>query len=262
MKNVLLELKAGVATITLNRPDNGNAIDIALAEELLEAAEVCQGDRSLRAVVLTGAGSMFCSGNDVKAMSADDAKMVFTLNQITAPLHAAIGLLSRMHKPLVTAVNGAAAGEGMSLAILGDIVIAARSAYFRAAYPGVGLSPDAGMSFLLPRLVGLRRAQQILLLNGKVGADRALEIGLVTEVVDDASLREAAGSVAATLAAMPTRALARTRHLLLASNHSTLEGHLELEARAIAKCVTEPDAREGLLAFRDKRTAAFRGTKP
>jgi len=261
MKTVLVDCSGGVATITLNRPEVGNAINVALANELLEAAEFCQRDAAIRAVLLTGTGRLFCAGNDVRAIAEDSEKLVRTLNLITHPLHAAISVLSRMPKPLVTAVNGAAAGEGMSLAILGDVVIAGTSAYFRAAYPGVGLSPDAGMSFMLPRLVGLRRAQQILMLNEVVPAQRALEIGLVTEVVADDALTAATSAVLATLVAMPTRALARTRNLLLAGNASNLEEHLDWEAKAIAKSGMEPDGRAGLRAFKDRCTAEFKGVK-
>jgi 2-(1,2-epoxy-1,2-dihydrophenyl)acetyl-CoA isomerase len=181
------------------------------------------------------------------------------LRELTAALHPGISRLLRMAKPLVTAINGPAAGAGLSLAILGDIAIASDRAHFTVGYPGVGMAPDVGASFLLPRLVGLRRAQEIILLNERLSAARALEIGLVTRVVPDEKLAETAEEILQKLAAGPTRALGRARLLLLESFSTPLETQLEQEARSIAQCGAEPDGREGINAFTAKRPPVFTG---
>ena len=158
-----------IATITLDRPDNGNAIDVGMAVALLEAALECADDRDVRCVILTGAGEMFCAGGDVKAFSLSD-DVGALIERITAPLHKAIARFARMDKPLITAINGAAAGAGFGLALLGDVAIAARSAKFAVAYGALGVSPDAGTSWLLPRLVGLRQAQRLALSAERIDA--------------------------------------------------------------------------------------------
>jgi 2-(1,2-epoxy-1,2-dihydrophenyl)acetyl-CoA isomerase len=177
----------------------------------------------------------------------------------TALLHAAITRLARMQKPLITAIQGFAAGAGFSLAMLGDIVLASRSAQFTLAYTGIGLTPDGGTSWLLPRLVGLRRAQAMILLNPRLSAEQALTEGLVTEVVEDDLLYERAHAIARELAAGPSKAFGRVRELLLTSLNETLETHLEREAREISASAATKDGREGISAFLEKRTADFVG---
>ena len=196
MTSVRLERDGAVAWITLDRAEVGNAIDLSLAQALAATTTECAEDPAIRCVVLTGAGRMFCVGGDVPAFAAagDDAPAF--LRTLADTLQGAITTLARMPKPLVVAVNGPAVGAGMSLALLGDVVLAGASAHFTAAYTGIGLTPDGGMSWLLPRLIGLRRTQAMILTNQRVGAAEATAIGLITCMVEDDNLRSEAALVA------------------------------------------------------------------
>jgi 2-(1,2-epoxy-1,2-dihydrophenyl)acetyl-CoA isomerase len=256
---VLLERRGAVGWITLNRPEAGNALDLAATAALFQAAIACDEDATLRCVVLTGAGRMFCAGGDIREFAAHADHLGTTIKQLTLHLHGAVSRLARMAKPLITCINGPAAGAGLALALLGDIALAAASAKFAAGYPGIGLSPDGGATWLLPRVVGLRRAQEILLLNAPLGAEQAAAIGLVTRVVADAGLLAETESLALKLAAGPTGALGRTRALLLSSAETGLDQQMALEAHAVAASGTGSDGREGIAAFLEKRQPAFVG---
>jgi len=258
MSGVLLrELRGGVLTLTLNRPDAGNAVDLELARALMHAAIECDEDRAIRCVVLTGAGRLFCAGGDIAAFAAAGERISALIKELTAYLHSAIARFARMEKPLITAVNGAAAGAGFSLAILGDIALASTAASFNLAYAGIGLSPDGGATWLLPRLIGLRRAQELMLTGERLSAAQAAALGLVTRTVEAAELAGEAAKLALRLAAGPTQALGRTRGLLLSSFGTALETQMENEARAIAACASGAEAREGLAAFLAKRAANY-----
>ena len=256
---VLVSIDGAVATLTLDRPSLGNTIDLPLARGLLAAAIRCDQDPAIRCVVLTGNGRLFCGGGDLGALAGAGEALPGFLSELAGTLHMAVSRLLRMEKPLLVLVNGPAAGAGLSLAIAGDVVLAARSAHFTAAYGGVGLSPDGGMSWLLPRLVGLRRAQEIILTNRRVGAEEAERIGLVTRAVDDAALAREGAEAAARLAGSATRALGLARGLLADSLGAGLEAQLEREARAIAEAGRTPDGREGIAAFLARRTPDFTG---
>lgn len=256
MDSLRLQRSGWLATITLDRPETGNAIDVPMAQALLGAALECAADRDVRCVILTGAGPSFCAGGDVKAFSqADDAGLL--IERITAPLHMAIARLARMDKPLVTAINGGAAGAGFGLALLGDVAIAARSAKFNVAYGALGVSPDAGTSWLLPRLVGLRQAQRLALTGERIDAAEAERIGLVTRMVEDDALGAEVSATAEKLAQQSASALQRTRALLHQSYSNGLEGQLEREAEAIATSARGADGREGITAFIQKRKPVF-----
>jgi len=244
--------------LTLDRPNVGNAIDVPMARALMETAIACDEDDSIRCVLLTGAGRLFCAGGDVAAFSAAGDGASGLVKEITAYLHAAIAKLARMSKPLITAVNGPAAGAGFSLAILGDVALAASSSHFTLAYSAIGLTPDGGSTWLLPRLIGLRRAQELVLMNRRVSAAEAAAIGLVTRIVDDASLMDEARTVADNIAGQATGALGQARRLLLESFHSSLESQMERESRAIAEAIRTPHGREGLKAFLGKRKPEFK----
>lgn len=245
--------------MTLNRPNAGNAIDIPLARALMEAAIICDDDASIRCVVLGGAGRLFCAGGDITGFADNAERPGPHLKEITGYLHVAMSRLARMAKPLVTVINGPAAGAGLSLAILGDIALAAKSAHFTLAYPAIGLSPDGGATWMLPRLVGLRRAQEMALLNKRIGAEEAAAIGLITRTVEDAGLSNEAEAVVAQLAVSATAALGRARRLLLESFSATFETQMEFESRAIAESANAPDGREGVAAFIGKRKPEFKG---
>lgn len=254
---MLVERAGAVARLVLNRPDAGNAIDLPLARALLDAAVMCDEDDSIRCVVLTGRGRMFCAGGDIRAFAAAGDDLPSVLTQMTGDLHRAISLLLRMQKPLVTAVNGPAAGAGIGLAVLGDIALAARSAHFTLAYTSIGVTPDGGSSWLLPRLIGMRRTQELMLLNTRVSAEQAAAIGLVTRTVDDAALEAEAAAVAATLAGSATLALGRTRALLLGSFAAGAEEQMAAEAQGIVAAGGGPEGREGIRAFLEKRRPNF-----
>jgi len=254
---LLLSIAGAVATITLNRPSAGNTIDLPLAQALVQAAIRCDNDPALRCVVLTGAGKLFCGGGDLASFAAAGEQVSAFLSELAGTLHMAVSRLMRMNKPLLVLVNGPAAGAGLSLALAGDIVLAARSAHFTAAYGAVGLTPDGGMSWLLPRLVGMRKAQEMILTNVRVGADEGERIGLVTRAVDDTALADEGARQAALLAASATGAIGRARALLLESYGGSFEGHLERETRSIAASGGTDECREGVGAFLARRKPDF-----
>jgi len=254
---LLFERDGAVARLTLNRPQAGNAVDMDLARALLEAAIECDSDPSIRCVTLTGAGKAFCTGGDIALMARSGDKVGAVIGELAGTAHFAMSRFARMDKPLVHLINGAAAGGGYGLAISGDIVLAARSAEFSAAYGALGVSPDCGLSWLLPRLVGLRRAQEIIISNRRITASEAEEMGIITRMVEGADLAEEGAKLAAKLASSATGAIGRSRQLLLSSFDNSLETQLELEARGIAAAVSGPEGREGVAAFLAKRKPDF-----
>jgi 2-(1,2-epoxy-1,2-dihydrophenyl)acetyl-CoA isomerase len=241
----------------LNRPDIGNAIHLAMAQALLAAAIEIEENDAIRCVLLTGSGRFFCVGGDVRGFADAGDALPASLSESTKYFHDAMSRLARMSKPLVTAINGPTAGAGVGLAILGDLALAARSAHFTLGYTAIGLTPDGGSSWLLPRLIGLRRSQELLLTNRRVIADEALEMGLVTRVIDDDALSGEAMLLAKSLAASATGALGKTRKLLLSSFEATFETQLGSEARTIAEAGATSEGREGIQAFIDKRKPNF-----
>lgn len=255
---LLLDIDNGIATLTLNRPTAGNSIDMPMAEALLSAAIRFDQDPAIRCVLLTGAGRLFCAGGDVGSFASVGDEAPAFLSELAGKLHMAVSRLMRMPKPLVVAVNGPAAGAGLSLAISGDVVIAGNSASFTAAYGAIGLTPDGGMSWLLPRLVGMRRAQEMILCNSKVDAARAAEIGLVSRTVADADLLAEARAEAERLANGATAAIGGARALLLASHDGSFEAQLERETRSITAAGSRGEFREGLSAFLQRRKPDFR----
>ena len=244
------EPSAGIVEITLDRPDAANAIDMQVARELSDVARRCESDATVRAVILTGAGARFFSaGGDVRSFATAGDALPALLRELTLYLHAAMSGFARMNAPLVTAVNGVAAGAGLSLAAASDICIAASSARFRSAYTSIGLSPDGSSTFWLPRLVGMRRAQEMFLTNVTLDAERALAWGLVTEVVPDAELLPRARAVAASFAGMSTEALGASRRLLLATFAADHAEQLENEARSIVALARTESARSAITSF-------------
>lgn len=253
---LLFTREGGLARLTLNRPDIANTLDPAMSQALFQAAIECDEDETIRAVLLTGNGKLFCGGGDINGFAKAGEAVSRLAKELTTILHGAVSRLARMGKPLVVAVNGPAAGAGLSLAMLGDIVIASPEAHFTVAYTAIGVTPDLGASWLLPRLVGLRRAQELALTNRRVSAREAAEIGLITRVAEDA-LAEAE-LMARALAQGPTAALAGTRALLARSFTTGLEEQLELEARSIAAALRGKEGQEGAAAFLSKRQPDFR----
>ncbi|MDE2059634.1 MAG: enoyl-CoA hydratase/isomerase family protein [candidate division NC10 bacterium] len=246
-----------VATIILNRPDRYNALNQQLVEELLEAVLACHDDRAVRAVVLIGAGPAFCVGGDVRELNEHTDALAQHVKRLLAPLHSVISCICRMSKPVIAGVGGVAAGAGMGLAMACDLAVAAESARFTMAYTKLGLPPDAGSSYFLPRLVGLRRALELTFTNRVLTADEAKEWGLVNRVVPDAEFFAAVHALADELAGGSTLALGRAKRLLSMSDQATLETQMENEAQLIALSSQTADFHEGVKAFVEKRAPAF-----
>lgn len=258
-ETLLFDVADGVARITLNRPGAANSLNGEMAHDLMMASIRCDEDPAIRAVLLTGTGRMFCAGGDLKTFSGFGEDMGARLKEITVYLHAANSRFTRMDAPLVVAVNGIAAGAGLSLAVSGDLVLAARSAMFTSAYTAAGLSPDGSSTYFLPRLIGLRRTQELMLTNRRLSAEEAVEWGLINRVVDDEALLDEAGSLARDLAAGATRAYGAVKAMLAESFTNPIETQMEIEARNIAAMASSPDGREGIDAFVNKRKPDFRG---
>jgi 2-(1,2-epoxy-1,2-dihydrophenyl)acetyl-CoA isomerase len=258
-ETIVFEVKEQAAYITLNRPEAFNGLNIAVGKELMQAAIHCDESPEIRAVVLTGSGKAFCAGGDLKFFAGYKDHLSVVLKELTVYCHAAASRLIRMDKPLITAVNGAAAGMGMSLAIAGDFILAAESASFTAAYTAAGLSPDGAMTYLLPRMVGLSRARELMMTNRRLKAQEALEWGLVNKVVPEGDLLKEAELMANSFANGPTRSLGMVKKLLNESFSATLETQMEQEARGIAEMARTRDSMEGVDAFVGKRRPAFKG---
>lgn len=254
-ETIRYDLSGGVATITLARPETRNSLNAAMRRELLAAVRRAGGEA--RALLLTGEGRGFCSGQDLgDAASFEDLNLAETLREEYEPLIAA---LVDCPVPTIAAVNGAAAGAGANLALAADIVIAARSASFIEAFARIGLIPDAGGTFWLPRLVGRARAMGMCLTTDPVPAETAAEWGLIWEVVEDAALAEHAEALAARLAEGPTEAFRLMKRALNASAANDLSAQLSLEAELQAEAGASRDFREGVLAFLEKRAPRFEG---
>ena len=247
---------AGVLTITLNRPDVLNALNRAVHQGVFDALERARIDDAVRAVVITGAGRGFCVGQDLQEFSSGAGDVAQNLRD---NYHRNVLAIRALEKPVIAAVNGAAAGAGMSLALACDVRIAARSASFVPAFVKIGLIPDSGGTWLARRLLGSARAFEWLSTGRRLGADEAREWGLVSEVVADDEFAARAAEVGALFAAMPTRAVWHTKRLLDAAETSTFAEQLELEATTQAELTHTPDFTEGVTAFLEKRDAAFSG---
>ena len=254
---VLQATENGVAWITLNRPDSLNALNAALLKALRAALEQAAADDAVRAVVITGAGRGFSSGADLQATGSGGPRDPGrTLREFYHPL---IELMRAMPKPIVTAVNGVAAGAGMSIALAGDIVIAGQSATFLQAFSKIGLVPDAGSTWFLPRYAGDVRARALAMLADRISSADALQYGMVWKVYADDALLAEARKMAEYLAKMPTRAYALIKQALNGTYDRTLTDQLELEAQLQTEAVKTEDAAEGVRAFVEKRPPNFKG---
>ena len=253
---IVLESSGPIARITLNRPDAANAMNDTLLRELADAAKRC--DRgATRVVVLTGAGRFFSAGGDLRAMASSSSTRGHYVKAMADNLHRAISTFARMDAVLITAVNGVAAGAGFSLAVTGDLVLAAESASFTMAYTTVGLSPDGSSSFYLPRLIGIRKTQELMLTNRTLSAAEALAWGLVTELADSAELAARTDALAEKVASGARQSASAVKKLVLMSFKTGLEEQMEWEGRLIAECADSPDGNEGINAFLEKRRPQF-----
>jgi 2-(1,2-epoxy-1,2-dihydrophenyl)acetyl-CoA isomerase len=260
---VLTSDAGAVRTLSLNRPAALNSFTTEMHAELMAALELAAKDDSVRCVVLTGAGRAFCAGQDLADPSvapdltpgASPKDLGHVISTYYAPL---VARLRSMPVPVVAAVNGVAAGAGANLALCCDLVVAARSASFIQAFTKIGLVPDTGGTWLLPRLVGTARALGIAMLGDKLPAEEAARIGLIWQCVDDAALADTAAALASKLSAMPTRALVATRQAMAAAQDMDLDTALTQEARIQRELGNAGDYREGVEAFRAKRAPVFK----
>lgn len=248
----------GVGTITLARPAAGNAMNMAFMDALHDAASAIVGDAAVRAILIEAEGRNFCVGGDLKDFGGEDPSGAY-MGRLAGRLHEALKLLSAQRAPIVLAVQGAAAGAGLSLVALADIAIAARSASFVMAYAGIGLTADGGATWLLPRVIGMRRAQEMAFVGRRLSADEAEHFGLVTRVVEDAALADEARAVAEKVAAGPTAAFGAVRRLFAAQGTAAFTDHLDAELDAIAAARASEDGREGVAAFLERRTPCYTG---
>jgi 2-(1,2-epoxy-1,2-dihydrophenyl)acetyl-CoA isomerase len=257
---VLLRIADGVAHLRLNRPDASNGMNVELLKALGDAIMVCHGEPDIRAVLLTGEGKNFCAGGDVHDFASKGEKLPDYLRQATAYLQNAVAGLIRLEAPVVTSVQGfAAGGGGFGLVCASDMVVAGASAKFLAGATRVGMAPDAGVSVTLPRLVGLRKATAILLTNPIITAAEALELGIINRVVPDAELADSSLKLARELAAGAPKALAATKRLLWSGIGTSVEQCLPEEARTVSELSGMADAREGLAAVIERRKPTFTG---
>lgn len=260
-ETVLYELNGSVATIKMNRPEALNALSLQLSLDLRAAIEKAVDD-SARTVVLTGNGRAFCSGGDLremKAMGEREGSIEAFLDSPLKALHDVILLIRETPVPFIAAVNGVCAGAGTNFALACDLVIAAEDATFNEAFVRIGLSPDCGGTFFLPRVIGEKRAAEMFMTGGTLDAARAEKIGMINAVVPATELMESASKLAATLAAGPTASYARIKRMLNASYSNDLRSQLELEAECQLESGRASDFKEGVTAFFEKRTPEFRG---
>lgn len=251
-----LTREGAVATLRFNRPAALNAIDVPMAQALLAAAHELAADRSVRTVVLCGAGKGFVAGGDLATLQADPEQGAADL---IGPLHEALTLFAAMDAPLIAQVHGVAAGAGLSLMLQADFVLAAEGTRFNLAYINIGASCDVGASWALPRLVGLRRALEIALLGDTLSATDAERLGLVNRIVPAAELEAQVRALAQRLARGPTRALGEMRRLMRSSFDRSLSQQLDAEAAAFGRCAQTADFRVGVEAFFARQPAQFTG---
>lgn len=249
-----------VARITLARPQAANALDFAMGTELLDVAQRCRDDAGVRAVILDAEGKVFCAGGDIVTFAAAGDELPAALDGLIDLFHPAIETLSTMNAPVIAAVQGVAAGAGLSLLSSCSLVIASAAASFTMAYTGIGLTPDGGASYFLPRLIGLRRTEELMITNRRLSAAEALDWGLVNEVVDGGALAARVDALAEQLAAGATAAYGGVRRMLLATFGNDLTTQLALEHGHMVAAGASRDGRAGVAAFKAKTRPTFIGS--
>jgi 2-(1,2-epoxy-1,2-dihydrophenyl)acetyl-CoA isomerase len=258
---LLVERNGAVATLTLNRPGALNTLDFPLMDALIDAAADVAGDDSLRVVVLRGAGKHFMAGGDLRTFAGELAKPPgqrdADFRRVIGRLHSAIENFHHMPHPVIGQVHGAVAGFGLSLMNACDLVVASDDAYFASAYRNIALTPDGGGSWSLPRIVGMRRAMEIMLLGERFDARRALELGLVNRVVPAAELEHAVAAMVEALVNGPVMAIRNAKRLMRESLSRSLSEQLDAEAVSFGACSATGDFAEGITAFLEKRPAIF-----
>jgi len=258
MKSIITNINNGVATLTLNRPEVFNSFNREMALLLQKQLDAFGENPEIRAIVITGSGKAFCAGQDLKEVTTPSLHPGFKkiLEEHYNPI---IERIRAINKPIIAAVNGVAAGAGANIALACDIVVASEKASFIQAFSKIGLVPDSGGSFYLPRLIGFQRASALMLLGDKVAAQQARELGMVYKVFEPATFQQQALDLAQEMAQMPTKALGLTKQLLNASFNNTLDQQLTLESTLQIQAANSNDYKEGVTAFVEKRKPNFKG---
>ncbi len=256
MSTILFEVKENVAIITLNRPEKFNAFNRAMALLLQTKLDNCVADKNIRSIYINAAGKAFSSGQDLTEASGHTLDIEKAVTEHYNPI---ITRLRTIDLPVVCAVNGAAAGAGANIALSADIVVAAESAFFTQAFSKIGLIPDCGGTFILPRLIGFQKATALMMLGDKITAEEAEKLGMIYKVFPDENFADESMRIAIMLSKLPTKALAYTKQALNASINNSLEQQLNLEAQLQTKAAQTNDFKEGVMAFLEKRLPEFKG---
>ncbi|MBI4482817.1 MAG: enoyl-CoA hydratase [Acidobacteria bacterium] len=260
LETLLYEVREGVGKVTLHRPERYNAFNLKMVDELSELLRRLSTDETVKVIILTGAGKAFSAGGDVREMAealrSDPSDFIRAL---VGGVHEMLLLLRRIPQPVIASLNGVATGGGFNLMLACDLRIAASTARFNQAFVHIGLSPDTGGTYLLPRLIGLGRATELMLMGEFLDASQALSIGLINRVIPPEELESVTWDLALRLAQGPHVPLRETKALLNASMLADLEAQLEREAQAITRCASTRDFAEGIQAFFEKRAARFSG---
>ena len=257
MSSVLKEIKNNVAVLTLNRPEKFNSFNREMALQLHFMLDDCGADENVRCVLLTGSGKAFSAGQDISELTGEHAVGIDRI--LSEHFNPIVKKIRGLRKPVVCAVNGVAAGAGANIALCCDIVLAATSASFIQAFSKIGLIPDSGGTFFLPRLIGFQKASALMMTGDKVSATDAEKMGMIYKVIDDAAFAEESFAVALQLAAMPTKGLFYTKLALSHSLHRSFEEQLHEEDILQQKAAATEDYAEGISAFLEKRKAVFTG---
>jgi 2-(1,2-epoxy-1,2-dihydrophenyl)acetyl-CoA isomerase len=256
---VLLDKQGAIATVTLNRPAQLNALNDAMMFDLRDALTNVESDANVRAVILRGAGKAFMAGGDIAMFHAKKDEVASLFHDLGGTFHESIKLLRLMPKPVIACVHGACAGGGLSVMLACDLAIAADTAQFTLAYSRIGTSPDGGSTVFLPRIIGTRKTLELALLPDVFTAQSAKDLGIVNWVVPESDLDAETHKVAQRLAVGPTRAFANTKALVNSTFEKSMHAQLDAEVRAFADCASGDDFKEGVTAFVEKRKPVFKG---
>ncbi len=257
MESILIEKQGGITFLKLNRPKVFNSFNKEMSFAMHAALDACQADKSVRAVVIQGIGKAFCAGQDLQEATDPEGPLLTSI--VRDHYNPIIEKIRNLEKPVIAAVNGVAAGAGANIALACDVVIACESSSFIQAFSKIGLIPDSGGTFFLPRLIGFQRASALMMLGDKVSAKEAVEMGMIYKAVPDDEFDSVVESTAAKLAAMPTKGLAYTKKALNRSMQNNLSSQLALEEQLQTRAGGTHDYNEGVTAFLEKRKPEFKG---
>ncbi|HMU08675.1 MAG TPA: enoyl-CoA hydratase-related protein [Ferruginibacter sp.] len=257
MSSILFEIKNGVAYITLNRPEKFNSFNREMALLMQAKLDEAASLHEVRCVYITGAGKAFCAGQDISELVGE--KKIEISQVLSEHYNPIVRRIRNLPKPVVAAINGVAAGAGANIALCCDVAVASASASFIQAFSKIGLIPDSGGTFTLPRLIGWQKASALMMTGDKASAAEAERLGMIYKVFDDDTFEEESRKIATTLSQMPTKGLAYTKHVLNKSFHSTWEDQLLMEDKYQQKAAGTEDYREGINSFLEKRNPIFKG---